>query len=215
MKLLALNTAFSNSDIAVSLDGKCDYISHSSSAKQSENALVCIDELLKRNNCKIQDIDTMAVVIGPGSFTGIRIGMGLVKGMAVAKESLKLIGICSLDLLAYEFCKNENFDKEFTCVLDALSGNLFICSYKGTKRTSEPKMLTGDDYENLSGIVVGLKSENLDFCTNYAEFSAQSLLKFAQDKAKLGEYTSEQNLLPLYLRKSQAEMGLSDANKKN
>ena len=215
MKLLALNTAFSNSDIAISLDGKVDFVSHSSSAKQSENALVCINELLSKNNAKIQDIDTMAVVIGPGSFTGIRIGMGLVKGMAVAKESLKLIGICSLDLLAFEYLEKNKNAGEFTGVLDALSGNLFVCTYQGNKRTSQPKMLTGDDYDNLTGTIIGLKSENLGFCTDFVEFSAQNLLNFATIKAKNNEFVSEQNLLPLYLRKSQAEMGLQNANKKD
>lgn len=215
MKILALNTAFANSDIAISIDGKVDYVSHSSNAKQSENALVCIDELLSKNNEDIQDIDVMAVVIGPGSFTGIRIGMGLVKGMAVAKESLKLIGICSLDLLAFEYYQKNKNAGEFTCVLDALSGNLFVCTYQGTKRTSQPKMLTGEDYDKMQGTIVGLKCENLGFCTDYVEFCAENLLNFAIEKAENNEFTSEQNLLPLYLRKSQAEMGLQNANKKD
>ncbi len=214
MKVLALNTAFANSDIAVDIDGKKDYISHSSSAKQSENALVCIDELLKRNNTKIQNIDIMAVVIGPGSFTGIRIGVGLVKGMAVAKPSIKLVGICSLDLLAYTYYSQTNC-KDFSCVLDALSGNIFVCSYENGKRSSDPKMLTGEELDNLKGTVVGLKAENLDFCTDFVDFNPQMLLEYANYKITNNEFVDESNLLPLYLRKSQAEAGLDGANKKN
>lgn len=213
MKVLALNTAFANSDIAVDIDGTKDFISHSSSAKQSENALVCIDELLKRNNTKIQNIDTMSVVIGPGSFTGIRIGVGLVKGMAVAKPSVKLIGICSLDLLAYTFFTQTQCN-EFSCVLDALSVNIFVCSYKNGERTSEPKMLTGDELDNLKGKVVGLKAENLDFCTDFVEFNPQMLMEYTEQKIEQNEFVDEANLLPLYLRKSQAEAGLDSANKK-
>lgn len=214
MKILTLNTAFANSDIAIDIDGKKDYISHSSSAKQSENALVCIDELLKRNNTKIQDIDTMGVVIGPGSFTGIRIGVGLVKGMAVAKPSVKLVGICSLDLLAYTYYSQTKCN-EFSCVLDALSGNIFICSYKNGKRSNEPKMLTGEELDNLNGTVVGLKSENLDFCTDFVEFSPQKLMEYTNHKVSNNDFVDESNLLPLYLRKSQAEAGLDGTNKKN
>lgn len=214
MKVLALNTAFANSDIAVDIDGKKDYISHSSSAKQSENALVCIDDLLIKNKTTIQDIDAISVVIGPGSFTGIRIGVGLVKGMAVAKPELKLIDICSLDLLAYTYYTQTN-NQEFICALDALSGNIFVCSYKNAERVSEPKMLTGDELDSLSGTIVGYKKENLDFCTDFVEFSPQMLLDYTNYKIKNNMFVSEQNLLPLYLRKSQAEVGLNNANKKN
>lgn len=213
MNILALNTAFSNSDVAVLYDNKKDYVSLDSNAKQSENILVCVDNLLKKQNADIQNIDVMSVVVGPGSFTGIRIGVGLVKGMSVAKPSLKLVGICSLDLMAYSF---ENPKSDFWCVLNALSGNLFACKYSSQrKRLCEPKMLDSKEIGELSGTVVGLKQENLEVCTHFVEFNPQTLLEYTLSECLENNFVSENNLLPIYLRKSQAEVSLDNGNKKN
>ena len=215
MKVLALNTAFANSDVALYYDNKKDYISLESSAKQSENVLVCTNSLLKRNNINIKDIDTLAVVVGPGSFTGIRIGVGLVKGMYMANKNIKLISVCSLDLMAHIY-NQTNTEKEFWCILDALSGNIFVCKYNSYgERLTEPQMLSGENINQLRGIIVGLKSDNLEMCTNQIEFSPQTLMSFALSKIENNDYTEEKEFLPIYLRKSQAEIGLENANKKN
>ena len=205
MNILAINTAFSNSDVAVLCNGKKDYISIDSCAKQSENILVCIDDILKKQKAVINDIDVMACVVGPGSFTGIRIGVGLVKGMAVAKPSLKLVSIMSLDLLAKA---NKDAKEDFWCAIDALSGNIFVCKYNSAgQRLCEPKMLSGD-FEELGGEIVGLKQENIGLCTRYCEFSPELLLEFVIEKINNNEFVQENNLLPIYLRKSQAERAL-------
>ena len=212
MNILAINTAFSNSDVAIFCNNKKDYISIDSCAKQSENILVCIDDILKKQSATINDIDTIACVVGPGSFTGIRIGVGLVKGMAVAKPSLKLVSIMSLDLLAKA---NKDAEDDFWCAIDALSGNVFVCKYnKAGQRLTEPKMLSGD-FEELEGEVVGLKQESIGLCTKLVEFSPELLLQVAMQKVENNEFVEENNLLPVYLRKSQAEIGLEDGNKKN
>lgn len=217
MNILALNTAFAYSQVAVDFGGKKSYLSVDSSAKQSENVLVCIDKILNDNNKHINDIDCLSVVVGPGSFTGIRIGVGLCKGMKVAISRLKLISICSLDLMAYIYSKNAQSD--FYCVLNALSGNIFVCKYDKTgNRLDEPKMLTDGDLDVLKKYkCVGLKGENLEMTTSTVEFSSETLLKMSILKAEKNEFVEENELLPIYLRKSQAEIGLElkDANKKN
>ena len=214
MKILALNTAFSNSDVALMFDNQTDYISLNSSAKQSENILVCTNNLLSKNNVNIQEIDSIAVVVGPGSFTGIRIGVGLVKGIYAAKQNLKLISICSLDLMAHIYLKiNPNSD--FWCALDALSGNIFVCKYSNGKREEEPQMLTMENLDKISGTVVGLKGESIELCNCFVEFTPQTLLGYAVDKFNNNDFVTENNLVPLYLRKSQAEVGLENANNNN
>ncbi len=214
MKLLCISTAFKNTDIALNIDNKMSYSQTLSNAKQSENALVAIDALLKENKTKIQDIDSVSVVIGPGSFTGIRIGIGLAKGMAVAKPDLKLVAICSLDLMAYIFKRDCKLEQDFYCILNALSGNIFARKYtKDGEAIDEPKMLTGDEITLLRGTIVGLEDENLSICNQKVSFTPQSLLELSTLYYSQGKFVSENNLLPLYLRKSQAEM--NDANKKN
>lgn len=215
MNILALNTSFSNSDVAIKFGEERKFVSLDSNAKHSENILVCVDDLLSKNNHKIQDIECVGVVVGPGSFTGIRIGVGLVKGMYLAKSDIKLVSICSLDLMAHIFVKNGN-KEEFWCVLDALSGNIFVCKYDCLgNRLTEPEMLNVENINKVNGVVVGLESETISLCNNFVQFSAENLLSFVETKENVGEFVNENELLPLYLRKSQAEVGLENGNKKD
>ena len=211
MRLLAINIAFSNSDVAICFDETKNYKTLPSSAKQSENILCAVDELLVQNSIKIQDIDIMACVVGPGSFTGIRIGVALVKGMYKAKKSIKLISICSLDLMA-NMAKTQT-NEDFWCVINALSGNLFACKYsKDGERITQPKMIFGDDIEQIKGVVFGLNNENLDIVTKSLKFDAQCLLDYAMILAEQEKFVPENEFLPIYLRKSQAESQLDENN---
>lgn len=214
MNILALNTAFVNSDVAILYNNQKFTSSLNSSAKHSENILMCIDNLLKSNNADIQNINVMSAVVGPGSFTGIRIGVGLVKGMHLFNPNIKLVAISSLDLMAYIFAKNQN--KDFWCVINALSGNIFVCQYNSFgQRITEPEMLTPDNINKVCGTIVGLKIENLSMCNHFIDFDALSLLDYTIQLCNQNQFVEESKFLPIYLRKSQAEVGLENANKKN
>ena len=128
MNILALNTAFTQSYVAVKTADKTILESMDSSLKQSENILGLIDATLQKAQIEISKINTVACVIGPGSFTGIRIGSSLAKGFCFNLKKVKRVPINSLDLLAYTFSKT-NPNKDFWVVLNALSGNLFVCQY--------------------------------------------------------------------------------------
>ena len=71
------------------------------------------EELIKRAEVKISDIEALGVAIGPGSFTSLRVGLSFVKGLALARK-LPVIGIPSLDILACRATDCEN----------AIGGNL-------------------------------------------------------------------------------------------
>ena len=105
MNILCINTAFSNTYIAVQNGKEITYKSMDSSLKQSENVLGAIDECLVKANATLDNIDVISCVIGPGSFTGIRIGASISKGFCFAKNHIKKVPINSLDLLAYTFAK--------------------------------------------------------------------------------------------------------------
>lgn len=209
--ILSINTAFSCSDVALKFEDVKDYVTTPSSAKQAENILGCVDSLLKKYNKKPTDINYVGVVVGPGSFTGIRIGIGLVKGFTVAKPNLKLVSVCSLDLMAH--IAKDNLKSDFWCVLNALSGNIFACKYnfKG-ERLTQPEMLFGEALNMLKGDVVGLSSEKMELCNTFIDFSPKSLLDYTNLKVQNGEFVEENELLPIYLRKSQAEISLENKN---
>ena len=209
MRILCINTAFANSDVAICFDNITDYVTLPSSAKQSENILVAVDDILSKHNICVKDFDCVSCVVGPGSFTGVRIGVALLKGMKLAKPELNLIKICSLDLMAYGF----NKQSDFWCVQNALSGNIFACKYDSEgNRLTEPEMLYGEKLEKITGEVLGLCGENMEIAKHNITLDAKLLLEYSISLAKQQKFCSESEFLPIYLRKSQAECQLEEKN---
>ena len=84
-----------------------------------------IDAALKAAGLDISDIDAVAAVMGPGSFTGIRIGISAAKGFALA-EGKPLLPLTSFELIAY------NVDcEDFFAVVDAAHGHSYACRFTG------------------------------------------------------------------------------------
>jgi tRNA threonylcarbamoyladenosine biosynthesis protein TsaB len=84
-----------------------------------------IDELLKRTNTQMDDISALGVALGPGSFTSLRVGLALVKGIALAR-SLPVIGIRTLDMLT---AAQPALDIGLAAVLQAGRGRLAVARY--------------------------------------------------------------------------------------
>lgn len=214
MNILSINTAFSESYVSVTTSTHGFVYKHmDSSLKQSENILGLIDICLEKLKISLKNIDAIACVIGPGSFTGIRIGASIAKGFCTALPKIKRIAINSLDLLAFQKSK-KGLTSDFWVVLNALSGNLFACKYnKNGVRICEPMLVYGEELKNITGIVVGLQEESLEIATEYLSFSSEALAEFA---IMLNSFEQDcQDFEPVYLRKSQAEAELDKKEKNN
>ncbi len=95
----------------------------------SEKLLPMIDELLKEAAVHFQSVNAVAVSIGPGSFTGLRIGLSAAKGLAMAAK-LPLMPVPTLDALAFEFYrKNSNTDVIVCPLIDAKRDEAFFSFY--------------------------------------------------------------------------------------
>ena len=97
-------------------------------AKMAHSSLLIpmIDRILKKARLKIKDIDCFAVSIGPGSFTGLRIGATVVKGLAYALKK-RIIAVPTLDVIAY----NALDTKGVICpVLDARKSKVYACLWR-------------------------------------------------------------------------------------
>lgn len=212
--MIAISTAFSQGLIALKIKDKTDYISLEASCKQSENILFAIDNLLDKNGIEIADNKEFAVVVGPGSFTGLRIGTAIVKGFCAGlKETPRVVAISSLDLMAYEFIKKFSPQEEFVCIINALSGLYFVCRYSADgKKLSEEKLIDKQELEAIECNKVGLDVE--DTIGSKIELTAEGLLEYAVMKAKREEFVDYKTLSPVYLRKSQAEAMLDEKNNK-
>lgn len=207
MNILAINTSFNQSYVAVKTSD-CNVLKQmDSSLKQSENILGLIDTALTEAKTDVSKLNAIACVIGPGSFTGIRIGASLVKGICSALTNIKKIEICSLDLIAHQFINSTSVTEDFWVATNALSGNIFACKYnKDGDRKLEPFLANGDNLEQITGIVVGISEENMDICNCNVDFTSDVLLQYAQILYNQGRFSSD--FVPVYLRKSQAEAEL-------
>lgn len=189
--MLAISTATKQAYIGIEYKGKRFFSTVDAECKHSENIMKAIDRLLDENNIPFKEVGDIAVVVGPGSFTGIRIGVALAKGLCAGDNSHKVIPISTLDLMAQAVP-----DREYSCVINALSGKLFVCDYKNKKRTSEERVVLAEDYKD-NGYC--LAEENLNL--RKIEISPELLLDYALSLKDKREEAKD--LSPVYVRKSE------------
>ena len=211
--MIALSSAYKKALVAVKIDSKSAFEELDSNCKHSENILLTIDSLLDKIGCQVNQNNVFAVVCGPGSFTGIRIGLALVKGLYAGNRNNKLISITTFELIAYSYIKNFKPKKNFAVVINALSGLYYICEFDayGQKINCE-RLITKEEFEKLDLLTVGLEEESL--CKVNIDPTAEELLELAIEQENKGIFTEINCLNPLYLRKSQAEDALEEKMKK-
>lgn len=182
-----------------------------------------IDELLKNTETTIDSIDGFVISKGPGSFTGLRIGMATFKGISAGLNK-PIIGISSLDALAY----NMAYTPGIICpIVDALRGNVYaaIYTFKDNNLTTleEPMIISIEDLiEKIRALklpvtFIGngiykyselLKSSDLplNFApTHLNVVKASALGELGLLQLKEGKFSDSVTLSPIYLRKPQAE----------
>ncbi len=154
----------------------------------SEKILPILDFMLTQTSINIASIDEYYVVTGPGSFTGIRVGISFVYGLAIA-DNKAIYGINSLDAKAISI----QMDNEFS-VISRLKGDLFAVRSYNFKDTI---------FSNIEEVVV---SDELigDYITVNSFPSDVINLEAVAKHENISYFLSE--CLPLYLRKAEAEI---------
>ena len=168
-----------------------------------------IDNLFKISNLNINDIDKIAVAIGPGSFTGVRIALGLAKALAMALNK-PLIAVNELDILEAIASQNE---EEIIPLIDARKERVYF-KYKNTYGDAslidlisdfdknKKYIFVGDGATNYQNILKDNLKENAIILPKYNSFPRASILcELALDKEEANLYTLE----PEYISKSRAE----------
>ncbi len=174
----------------------------------SERVLNTIDTLLEFSRIDITDIDIFVASLGPGSFTGIRIGLSILKGFAAVSKK-PLVGISSLDALAMEF-KGEG---EFAAFIEGRREEVFYSVYR--KMGGDLKQIQDYSVANREIIKTFPKNIGVFNSNDFFNFSLKGNL-FAHNFALLGykKFISTEdksifqgiNILPMYLKKSDAEI---------
>lgn len=127
MKILAIDTSALTATAAIlSDDTLLGEISTTTKLTHSQTIMPMIDELLKKVSLDIADIDLFACSEGPGSFTGLRIGIGTIKGLAYGLGK-PVVGVSTLEALAH----NISFtDLVISPIMDARRGQVYNALYK-------------------------------------------------------------------------------------
>ena len=154
-----------------------------------------IERALDELKLKPEECDFFAAVTGPGSFTGIRIGIATIKGFALAAGK-PVKSVTAFDLIAY----NVN-SKKFLSVIDAAHGHYYVCGYTNGKITLPPAYLSAAEVSALELPLYGIGNLPLE---NYTKLGAENCLY----KAVINCPFATEGMHALYVRKSQAEEAL-------
>lgn len=186
----------------------------------SENLVPLLKELMDTCNITFKDIDLIAVNKGPGSFTGIRIGISTVKAIAEV-HNIKVVGVTSLKSLTFN---EASLTSPTISLIDARNSQVY-CGVFNNDSVSEEIYLADDINEVLENIKPYVK-ENTIFVGNGSVLHKELIQNFFKTPIifsskneqssvstalagleifKTGEFDTADTILPFYLRKSQAE----------
>ena len=232
MKILGIDSSAKSASAAITQDGKIlssFYIN--TGLTHSQTLMPMIDNVLKCAGISLSDIDLIAVNKGPGSFTGIRIGVAAAKGLADTSQ-IKCCGVSTLKSMAYNLLP---FNCIACCVMDARCSQVYtaifrICDGNVERLIDDVAMSLNDLCECLKGydckkILVG---DGADLCYNafkehldnieiaseaYKNQNAVGVC-FSAAYSDNYEMINGNELVPEYLRLPQAERELNNKLKK-
>lgn len=223
MKILALESSAKAASCAVLEDGALLASAwQATGLTHSRTLLPMVEDMLQNSELTVQDMDAVAVAAGPGSFTGLRIGVAAVKGLAWAAEK-PCIPVSTLEAMAWPLAHLEG---DIVCAMDArrqqIYNAVFLAEGGELTRLREDRALSLEEAAaDLAGLdgpmtVVGdgaglcfdfLTARGIECCLAPAHLRLQSAAGVAMAAFRRWPEggVSPQALAPVYLRLSQAE----------
>lgn len=224
MKILSVDSSSITASVAITENGKVlaeNFINNG--LTHSQTLMPMVEKTINESGISVNDIDLFAITHGPGSFTGVRIGIASVKGMADALDK-KCLPVSTLEAIA-EPLKNE--DVIACAVMDARCNQVYTAIFNNGERLCEDRAVLIDElgeelkqcdkkivfigdgsilcYDKLHEII-----QDCDIADEKIRYIHASSIGFvAENKIKNGEEPiNSANLVPFYLRLPQAEREL-------
>ena len=225
-KILAIDSSHAHCSVALCLDDVIDVRETREDRQHAKQMLPMIEQLLQTHNVQLKDLDAIAVVSGPGSFTGLRIGAGVAQGLAFG-AGLPIVGVSSLAIMAMKawqqtghrhllVCLNAREDEVYSAAYVVEEGDALLM---GSEKVGAPAATTfasvGPEYEwyavgdgwqhatllqSASGL--RLKQGGTD-CVSDAE----TLCHLAQARLSKGLGSAPADALPVYLKEQMDYQG--------
>lgn len=222
MKILAVDSSAVAASAAVVENGNvlAEFFMNSK-LTHSETLMPMVKDMLKAIKCSLDEIDLFAVSAGPGSFTGVRIGVAAVKGLAFGRNK-PCAGVSTLEAMAYEY-RGEN--TLLCAAMDArcqqVYNALFRCCEGSVERLCADRAIgIGDLSKELEGysepiVFMGdgaklcvdkISGNNCLLAPEHRRYQrAFGVAMAAQHSFESGKMVTDSQLVPIYLRLSQAE----------
>ena len=216
MNILMIDTSGPACGVAIMADGRLVYeaeLTHKQT--HSQRVMPMVDAALQMSDMTLEDMDVLGAVVGPGSFTGVRIGVSLVKGLAFANHT-PCAAVSPLEALAKA---HEAFPGVVCAVMDARRGQYYnalfedgerLCSDRavGTETlcaelADGPVLICGDGAELFCERAAMPNLRLAPACAR--EQNALSVALCGHRLMTLGQAVTPDKLSPVYLRKPQAE----------
>ncbi len=220
MNILALCTTSTSGSIAIYKENSIAFISYLDiRITHSERLMPQIAFGLKQSGIELKDVDLVTIANGPGSFTGIRIGLATAKGICMAHK-IPLLPINTLELLAYNLFGSS---RQILPLIDARMGEVYAALYSShieqlippqnvkpadfLQKISKPVVIVGDGLASYRKII---ERSEIDFesALPHQNIPLASILISIALRNPVPDYNFDQisELEPFYLRKSQAEI---------
>jgi tRNA threonylcarbamoyladenosine biosynthesis protein TsaB len=226
MKLLTIDTSTTTCSVALSINGNlaAEYLS-TQGRTLSARLLDCVDLLLKDAGVVVGDLDGFGVAVGPGSFTGLRVGVATVKGLALAAGK-PAAGFSSLAMLAmnlpwallpvcpmFDARKKEVYAGLYECrdLPRPLMSECVVSPEAMLEKVDGPCIFVGEGAIRYRELITDRLGEKALFAPPSAHLprAAAGALLTADSFAR-GTAVHPAHLLPVYIRPSEAELARLD-----
>jgi tRNA threonylcarbamoyladenosine biosynthesis protein TsaB len=221
MRVLAVDTTGAHGSVAIVAGGELEGIlgARETSPKHAESLLPTIERLLRTLSLRLEEIDGFAVAVGPGSFTGLRIGIAAVEGLSFATGK-PAAGVSALEATAFRY---RHVDGLIVSLIEAYRGEVYGAAYRARAGglhlevepccTSVSRIL--NDLPRQPSLVAGTgllrhRSEVEShaagaFLADSSFFIGEEVARIGRAKLEVGEAAPLGGLAPLYIRPAEAE----------
>ncbi|MEE9442265.1 MAG: tRNA (adenosine(37)-N6)-threonylcarbamoyltransferase complex dimerization subunit type 1 TsaB [candidate division Zixibacteria bacterium] len=213
MKILGIDSSTDRLSVGLCRDGKIISDRSIDSLREHGSRIMgLIDSTLKGSKIEVIALDGVAVAVGPGSFTGLRVGMAAAKGLAQALN-IPIVGISTFEVVAHRLLNEVD---EFVLVEQARKGEFYFCHMDiESDILSNMKLVAlenlGVKVENLPVGLIGVAADwpiesNQTIHSEKTKVSGAELAILGEEKILNGRADDLAQLEPLYIAPSQAEI---------
>jgi tRNA threonylcarbamoyladenosine biosynthesis protein TsaB len=223
MVVLALDTTTRGGSCALMRDGRLVRERAGDPAlEQGERLPRDLARLLEEAGATLRDIGLLAVATGPGSFTGLRVGIATMQGLAMATDT-PLIGVSALDALAHVGGRDERAEQARVATwMDAWRGEIFAALYSGGREIEAPlvakpaivlaalgpapTVFVGDGAELYQRLILEAHGGGAQFANPVAPLLAGAVATLATVAYRQGLRPPPHAVRPVYVRRPDAEL---------